>query len=98
MEDALRAERWYFDPKNHAEAVQICVNVTKVPAAQWDSWLFKKDGQAGDYYRDPNGHADIEDIQRSIDTQVKLGVIKQTIDVKQFTDFSLVDEAAKRLK
>jgi sulfonate transport system substrate-binding protein len=98
MEDALRAERWYFDPKNHAEAVQICVTVTKVPAEQWDSWLFKKDGQAGDYFRNPDGHADIEDIQKSIDTQVKLGVIKQSIDVKQYTDFSLMDEAAKRLK
>jgi NitT/TauT family transport system substrate-binding protein len=98
MEDALRAERWYFDPKNHAEAVQICVAVTKVPAEQWDSWLFKKDGQAGDYYRNPDGKADIEDIQRSIDTQVKLGVIKQSIDVKQYVDFSLVEDAAKRLK
>jgi sulfonate transport system substrate-binding protein len=98
MEDALRAERWYFDPKNHAEAVQICVNVTKSPAANWDSWLFRKNGEAGDYYRDPKGHADIADIQRSIDTQVKLGVIKQSIDVKQYVDFSLVDAAAKRLQ
>ncbi len=98
MEDALRAEHWYFDPKNHDEAVQICVNVTKLPAAVWDSWLFKKDGQNGDYYRSTDAHADIPDIQRSIDTQVKLGVIKQSIDVKQYVDFSLVDDAAKRLK
>ena len=98
MEDALRAEHWYFDPKNHDEAVQICVNVTKLPAAVWDSWLFKKDGQNGDYYRSTDAHADIPDIQRSIDTQVKLAVIKQSIDVKQYVDFSLVNDAAKRLK
>jgi sulfonate transport system substrate-binding protein len=98
MEDALRAERWYFDPKNHAEAVQICVTVTKLPAALWDSWLFKKDGEKGDYYRSPDGKADIVDIQRSIDTQVKLGVIKQSIDVKDYVDFSLVEDAAKRLQ
>ncbi len=77
--------------------MQIAVNVTKLPAAVWDSWLFKKDGQKGDYFRNPNGHADIADIQRSIETQVKLGVIKQNIDVSQYVDFSLVDEAIKRL-
>ena len=98
MEDALRAEHWFEDPKNHAEVVQICVNVTKLPAQNWDSWIFKKAGQDGDYYRDPKGHADIAGIQRSIDTQLKLGVIKQSIDVKQYVDFSLIDAAAKRLK
>ena len=87
MEDAMRCERWYFDPENHDEAVKIAVAVTKIPAPTWDSWLFKKDGQAGDYYRDPNGHADIPDIQKSIDTQVKLGVIKQSIDVKPICRF-----------
>jgi sulfonate transport system substrate-binding protein len=98
MEDAMRAEHWYFDPKNHDEAVQICVTVTKLPAAVWDSWLFRKDGEKGDYYRNPNGHADIADIQRSIETQLKLGVIKQNIDVSKYVDFSLVDAAIKRLK
>jgi NitT/TauT family transport system substrate-binding protein len=98
MEDALRAERWYFDPAHHAEAVQICVAVTKLPAANWDSWLFKKDGEAGDYYRNPDGKPDIEAIQKTIDTQVKLGVLKSNIDVKKYVDLSLVEAAAKRLQ
>src|SRR5262249_4370610 len=59
MEDALRAERWYLDPANHADAVKIAVEVTKIPAPVWDSWLFKKDGQNGDYYRNPKGEPDI---------------------------------------
>jgi sulfonate transport system substrate-binding protein len=98
MEDALRAERWYFDPKNHDEAVQICVTVTKLPAAVWDSWLFKKGGQAGDYYRNPDAKPDIEEIQRTIDDQVKLGTLKSNLDIKHYVDLSLVEEAAKRLK
>jgi NitT/TauT family transport system substrate-binding protein len=98
MEDALRAERWYFDPKNHDAAVQICVAVTKLPAAVWDSWLFKKDGQAGDYYRSPDAKPDIKEIQRTIDEQVKLGTLKSNLDIKQYVDLSLVEEAAKRLK
>jgi hypothetical protein len=29
---------------------------------------------------------------------VKLGFLKQTLDIKKYTDLSLVEEAAKRLK
>ncbi len=98
MEDALRAERWYFDPANHAEAVKIAVAVTKIPAPVWDSWLFKKDGMHGDYYRNPNGIPDVPAMQKTIDEQVKYGYLKQGIEVKKYTDFSLVEAAAKRLK
>jgi sulfonate transport system substrate-binding protein len=98
MEDALRAERWYFDPANHAEAVKIAVDVTKIPAPVWDSWLFKKDGLNGDYYRNPDGIPDVPAMQKTIDEQVKYGYLKQGVDVKKYTDFSLVEAAAKRLK
>jgi NitT/TauT family transport system substrate-binding protein len=98
MEDALRAERWYFDPANHAEAVKIAVEATKIPAPVWDSWLFKKDGEKGDYYRNPDGLPDVAGIQKTIDEQVKYGFLKEGIDVKKYTDFSLVEAAAKRLK
>ncbi|HXQ50322.1 MAG TPA: ABC transporter substrate-binding protein [Stellaceae bacterium] len=98
MEDALRAERWYFDPKNHAEAVQIAVNVTKIPAAQWDGWLFKHDGQAGDYYRNPDGKPDIPALQKAIDLQKQYGWLKESFDVTKYVDLSLVEDAAKRLK
>jgi len=98
MEDALRAERWYFDPANHAEAVKIAVAVTKIPAPVWDSWLFKKDGMHGDYYRNPNGIPDVPAMQKTIDEQVKYGYLKQGVEVKKYTDFSLVEAAAKRLK
>jgi NitT/TauT family transport system substrate-binding protein len=98
MEDALRQERWYLDPANHAEAVKIAADVTKTPPDRWDSWLFKKDGQGGDYYRNPDGKLDVEGLQKTIDLQVQYGFVKQPIDVKKYVDYSLVDEAAKRLK
>jgi NitT/TauT family transport system substrate-binding protein len=98
MEDALRQERWYFDPANHAEAVKIAAAVTKSPPERWDSWLFRKDGQNGDYYRNPDGRIDAEALQKVIDLQVQHGFLKQPIDVKNYVDFSLVDEAVKRLK
>lgn len=98
MEDALRAERWYLDPANHAEAVKIAADVSKIPAPVWDSWLFKKDGQHGDYYRNPDGIPDVPHMQTTVDEQVKYGYLKQGIDVKKYLDLSLVQEAAKRLK
>lgn len=98
MEDSLRAERWYFDPANHAEAVKIAVDVTKIPPPVWDSWLFKKDGEKGDYYRNPSGEPDVAGIQKTIDEQVKYGYLKQGVDVKKYVDLSLVQEADKRLK
>jgi sulfonate transport system substrate-binding protein len=98
MEDVLRQQRWYFDAKNHADAVKIASDLTKLPADRWDSWLFKKDGQDGDYFRDPNGRPDMEALQKSIDLQVEYGFLKQRIEVKNYVDLSLMEEAVKRLK
>jgi sulfonate transport system substrate-binding protein len=98
MEDALRQERWYLDPANHDAAVQIAAELTKSPPDRWNSWLFKKDGQNGDYYHNPDGKLDLDALQTSIETQVKLGFLKQTLDIRKYTDLSLVEEAAKRLK
>ena len=98
MEDALRVERWYLDPKNHDAAVKIAMAITKTPKGLWDSWLFKKDGMKGDYFRSPDGKPDIDALQKVIDLQVKYGFLKRSIDVKKYVDLSLVEEAAKRLK
>ena len=98
MEDVLRQQRWYFDPKNHADAVKIAAELTKSPPDRWDGWLFKKDGQGGDYYRNPDGRPNIEAMQKSIDLQVEFGFLKQSIDIKNYVDMSLMDEAVKRLK
>jgi sulfonate transport system substrate-binding protein len=98
MEDSLRIQRWYIDPANHDAAVKIAAEITKSPPDRWNSWLFKKDGQAGDYYRNPEGKPDIASLQKSIDMQVDIGFVKQKIDIKNFVDLSLVEEAGKRLK
>jgi sulfonate transport system substrate-binding protein len=98
LEDALRNERWYLDPANHQEAMEIAAKVGKQPAAYYDGWLFVKKGEDGDYYRDPNGEPNTEAIQRSIVVQRDLGYAKDVIDVKKYTDLSLIKEAAARLK
>ena len=93
MEDVLRIERWYLDPKNHAEVAKIASGFLKVPPERF-GWLFTK----ADYYRDPNAMPDMAALQRNINTVSDLGFIKSTFDVNKYADLSIVQEAAKRLK
>jgi NitT/TauT family transport system substrate-binding protein len=94
LEDYLRVVRWYTDPANHAEAVEIASKFSKLPPPVFDSWLFTKT----DYYRDPNGVPDVEALQSNVDLQQKLGFLKAKLEVKNYVELSLVEEAAKRLK
>jgi NitT/TauT family transport system substrate-binding protein len=94
MEDALRARRFYTDPANHNEVIDIVSRVTKQPPAQLDSWLFTK----SDFYRAPDGVLDISILQSNIDKMVELGFLKARVDASKYQDFSIVKEAGARLK
>ena len=94
LEDYLRVLHWYTDPANHKEAVEIIARVTKQPASHYDSWVFTKD----DYYRNPEGLPDLAALQANIDLQKELGFLKTGIEVKQYADLSLVQEAATRIE
>ncbi len=98
MEDSIRAVRWFLDPKNHKEAVEIAARVSKRPAGAFDKWLYTKAGQNGDYYHDESMRPDLRALQANIDLQHQLGLVKASIDVKKHSDLSLVEEAAKRIK
>ena len=93
MEDMLRIERWYLDPKNHDEAMQIASKLLKIPADRF-GWLYTKK----DYYHDPDMKPDLVALQKNVDVALDLGIIKSRVDVKQHSDLSLIEEAAKRLK
>ena len=94
FEDELRAVRWYVDPANEAEALQIVSNFTKIPAERLKGLVFTKK----DYYRDPSGKPDLAMLQRNLETQHELGLLKETPDVKTYADLSIIEEAGKRLK
>jgi sulfonate transport system substrate-binding protein len=93
FEDAIRIERWYLDPKNHAEVARIASGFLKVPPERF-GWLFTQQ----DYYRDPDAKPDLAALQRNVDTVTELGFFRANLDVKKHSDLSLVEEAAKRLK
>ncbi len=93
MEDSLRIVRWYLDPANHKEAMEICARITKQPAERY-AWAFTKQ----DNYRDPNMMPDLAALQRNVDLTRDLGFIGKGFDVTKFADLSVVQDAAKRLK
>jgi NitT/TauT family transport system substrate-binding protein len=93
FEDWIRATRWYLDPKNRAEAIDILANFTKQPKSVYEDWVFTKK----DYYRDPNGLPNLDALQSNVDEQQRLGFLKAKVTVKNYADLSLVQEAAKRL-
>lgn len=94
LEDYIRCLRWYNDPANHHEAVEIVAKFTKQSPEVLDSWAFTHK----DYYRDLNAMPDMKALQSNVDVQVKLGFIKSEFDVNKYADLSLVKEAAARVK
>jgi NitT/TauT family transport system substrate-binding protein len=84
--------RWYHTPSNHQEAVALTAGFLKRPPAAFEPWLFTK----RDFFRDLDGKADMKVVQESIDKVKELGFIKETVNVWQHTDPTLVEEAAKR--
>jgi sulfonate transport system substrate-binding protein len=93
FEDTGRALRWILDPANRPAALQLVADFTKQPAANFADWIFTK----GDDYHAPDSRPDVAAMQKNLDIQKKLGLLKTDIDVKAYTDLSLVDEAAKRI-
>ena len=93
MEDTLRITRWYLDPKNHDEAMQIAGRLTKLPPQAFD-WLFTNK----DCYHDPNMLPNLAALQKNVDMTKDLGFMKASFDVKAYSDLGIVEEAAKRLK
>jgi len=93
LEDTQRILHWYMDPKNHDEVAAIAGRFVKAPPERM-GWVFTKTDQ----YRDPDMLPDLAALQRNVDMTKELGYASQSFDVKAYSDLSMVEEAAKRLK
>jgi sulfonate transport system substrate-binding protein len=93
LEDTLRILHWYLDPKNHDAVTQIAGRFVKVPPQRM-SWVFTKT----DAYRDPNMMPNLDALQKNVDLTKELGFAQASFDVKAYSDLSIVEEAAQRLK
>lgn len=93
MEDMLRIERWFLDPKNHAEVAAIGSRLTRQPPERL-GWVFTKQ----DYYHVPGMRPDLDALQRNVALVKELGLINADTDVKKYSDLRVLEDATKRLK
>jgi ABC-type nitrate/sulfonate/bicarbonate transport system substrate-binding protein len=93
MEDTLRITTWFLDPANHAEVIAISSRVTKQPPERL-AWVFTKQ----DYHHAPAMRPDLVALQHNVALVKELGLTDKDTDVNKYSDLSLLDEAAKRLK
>src|SRR5262245_6620166 len=94
MEDVLRARKFYLDPANHDEVVEIISKFTKQPPEFYKGWVFTNK----DNYRDPNALPNLQAMQANINKQKELGFLKNNLDVQKYADVSITKEAGDRLK
>jgi sulfonate transport system substrate-binding protein len=92
FEDAQRAMRWFQDPANRAEATTLVAQFTHQPQSDYEGWLLTKK----DNFRDPDLRPRLAALQRNLDLQKEVGLLKIAVDVEKHADLSLVDEAARR--
>jgi NitT/TauT family transport system substrate-binding protein len=93
FEDHMRAMRWYLDPKNHKQAVDIAASALKAPRETLEYAFTKQD-----YYRSPDARPLLDAIQTDIDNAVQLGILKEGMKLApRYVDLSLIEEAKKRL-
>ncbi len=93
FEDTQRAMRWTLDPANRDAVIGLISKFTKQPPSTYSDWIFTK----GDDYHDPDARPNLDAMQKNLDVMRKLGLLKIHLDVKAYSDLSLIDEAAARL-
>jgi len=92
FEDFQRGVRWFTDPANRRQVIAILAGLTKEPASSFAEWLYTKK----DNYRDPEVRPNLGALQSNLDSMTRSGFLKASIVVKNYSDLSLVDEAAGR--
>ena len=94
FEDAQIGTKWFLDPTNRGQALEIVAKFTRQPVAAYQEWLFTN----SDYYRDPDVRPNLAALQSNLQVQKDLGFLKIAIDANQYSDLSLLEAAAKRHK
>jgi sulfonate transport system substrate-binding protein len=91
--DYLSIMRWYLDPANRPQMLQIVAGVFKVPVERLEKSTYNHD----DVYFDRNGMPDMKALQSDVDAAADLGFLKEHIDLAKYTDLSIVEDAVKRV-
>ena len=80
------ALRWYLDPANRPEAIDILARFLKQPPARFEGWVFSKN----DFYRNPDGLVNLDALQNNIDLMRQLGIISTDLNAASHASLDLV--------
>ncbi len=94
LEDNIRMRRWISDPETRDDAIKELSAISKIPAERFESWVYTHN----DYYYDPNAMVDVQRLQRNIDDMKNARLVPEAINASSYTDLSLVQEAAARVR
>ena len=94
LEDYVRATRWFLDPTNRTEAIDIIARFTKQPPERISNFVFT----TKDFYRSPDVLPDFAALQRNIDAQREIGLIKGDIRIADHAEPELLRAATLRIK
>ena len=95
MEDYIRGIRWLTDEANRDAALDMIAAWNKNDRSNYEAWSLIP---SEDYRHDANGKVNVDALQSNINTLHDLGLLRQTLDVKDIVDHSLVEEAAARIE
>jgi sulfonate transport system substrate-binding protein len=94
LEDDIRSTRWFLDPKNRDEALEIAQAVTKESRAALD-YAFG----IGDLYHSPDLKPNIPAVQKDIDQAVEMKFLATRVAVApSYVDLTLIADAKAQLK
>lgn len=91
LEDYVRGLKWFYDPRNRTQAIQITSDFTKSPKDVLDSYFMTP----RDYYRDPNACVGPRLIQVPIEAMHREGFIDRALDVSKYVDMTYLPHPCK---
>jgi len=83
LADYVAALQWSLQPANREKVVDFMTAMLKTPRPNLELFATPRD-----HWRDPQARVQVERLQRPIDAMLKLGLIKEKLDIAPFVDLS----------
>lgn len=83
LADYVAALQWAIEPPNREKVVDFMAAMLKSPRQNLELFATRKD-----HWRDPQARVQVDRLQKPIDAMLKLGLIKEKLDIAPFIDLS----------
>jgi len=83
LADYVAALQWSIHPANREKVVDFMATMLKTPRQNVELFATGKD-----HWRNPQARVELERLQKPIDAMLKLGLIKEKLDIAPFIDLS----------